>query len=190
MAVIRQGDLARTSWKNGRGRKADIAAADGWFVGLAWLDQDAPFSDFTGFDRTCVLLQGAGFTLSVEGQGALVFAEPGTAHSFAGQSPARAELVAGGCLVFNVMTRQGEWEHRVQVDNRVPQDGYALVLRGSVRDGDQVAGPGDVLVPPHAGSGSADLLVVATQLVATRPQRASGPAPGPGAPGSAPGSGS
>jgi len=72
----------------------------------------------------------------------------------------------------------------------VPQDGYALVLRGSVRDGDQVAGPGDVLVPPHAGSGSADLLVVATQLVATRPPRASGPAPGPGAPGSAPGSGS
>ena len=176
MAVIRQGDLARTPWKNGRGRKADIAGGDGWFVGLAWIDEDAPFSDFSGLDRTCVLIGGSGFTLSFPDGPALAFLDPGMAHSFPGESPTRAQLVAGGCLVFNVMTRRGEWDHRVRLDNRLPRDGYAVVLRGSVQDGD-TAGPGDVLVPPHAGLASPDLLVVAADLTPSRRQRANRPVP-------------
>ena len=50
-------------WPNGAGRKADIASGDGWMVGFAWLDADAPFSDLSGHNRTITLLDGPGFTL-------------------------------------------------------------------------------------------------------------------------------
>jgi hypothetical protein len=50
-------------WRNGAGRKADIAAGPDWLVGYAWLDADAPFSDYAGYDRTITLIEGPGFIL-------------------------------------------------------------------------------------------------------------------------------
>ena len=35
MTVVRQAELAVSPWKNGKGRKADVAEGDGWFVGVA-----------------------------------------------------------------------------------------------------------------------------------------------------------
>lgn len=169
MSVLRRADLAVTPWKNGLGRKADIAEGDGWFVGLAWLDRDAAFSHFPGTDRTCVLLEGAGFTLEVDGSAPLVYRDPGTAHAFAGDVPTRCVLAAGPCVVLNVMTRRGELEHRVEVTRTLPRDGWAVVLRGAVRAaaGDEGlspdAGPGDVIALPHQGIASPDLLVVAAR---------------------------
>jgi environmental stress-induced protein Ves len=170
MAVIRQGELAVTAWKNGRGRKADIASGDGWFVGLAWLDEDAPFSDFTGFDRTCLLLDGHGFTLSFDGQPDLGFTAPGAVHSFAGESPTTAHLLDGPCLVMNVMSRRGHWSHRLDIGAIMAPHGYAVVLRGSVaggatQPGAHHAGPGDVLVLPHDGAASDDLLLATATLL-------------------------
>jgi hypothetical protein len=179
MSVIRPAQLPVTPWKNGLGRKADIAVGDGWFVGLAWIEQDADFSDFTGFDRTCILLDGAGFGLSFDAGPALSFSAPGEVRSFPGDLPARAHLVAGPCRVLNVMTRRGQWEHRVTVGDRLPADGWAVVLRGTLRleagrdagpDAGPGAGPGDVLVLPQAGLASPDLLLVtATVTAAARP---------------------
>ncbi|WP_158220566.1 HutD family protein [Kineosporia sp. A_224] len=169
MTVVRRADLAVTPWKNGLGRKADIAEGDGWFVGLAWLDRDAAFSDFPGTDRTCVLLEGGGFTLEVEGRAPLVYRDPGTAHSFPGDVPTRCVLAAGPCVVVNVMTRRGDLEHRVEVTGTLPGDGWAVVLRGGLRPvaGDEgvspEAGPGDVVALPHQGVASPDLLVVAVR---------------------------
>ena len=65
--VIHQAGLTISRWPNGAGRKADIATGDGWLVGFAWLDADAPFSDYTGHDRTIMLVEGPGFTLEVPG---------------------------------------------------------------------------------------------------------------------------
>jgi uncharacterized protein len=167
VTVLRRADLAVTPWKNGLGRKADIAEGDGWFVGLAWLDRDAAFSDFPGTDRTCVLLEGTGFTLEVDGSPPLVYRAPGTAHSFPGDVPTRCVLADGPCVVVNVMTRRGDLEHRVEVTGTLPPDGWAVVLRGGVRPpaGEDTlspeAGPGDVIALPHQGVASPDLLVVA-----------------------------
>ena len=129
VTVVRRADLAVTPWKNGLGRKADLAEGDGWFVGLAWLDRDAAFSDFPGTDRTCVLVEGAGFTLEVEGRRPLVFTEPGTAHAFPGDVPTRCVLRAGPCVVLNVMTRRGDPGHRVEVGAALPPDGWSVVLQ-------------------------------------------------------------
>lgn len=169
MTVVRRADLAVTPWKNGLGRKADIAEGDGWFVGLAWLDRDAAFSDFPGTDRTCVLLEGTGFTLEVDGRAPLVYRAPGTAHSFPGDVPTRCVLADGPCVVVNVMTRRGALQHRVEVTGTLPVDGWAVVLRGCVRPaaGDEgpspEAGPGDVIALPHQGVPSPDPVVVAVR---------------------------
>jgi environmental stress-induced protein Ves len=57
MPVIRSAALPVSRWRNGAGRKADIATGDGWMAGFAWLDEEAPFSEFAGQDRTITLLQ-------------------------------------------------------------------------------------------------------------------------------------
>src|SRR5262249_56056499 len=44
--------LSESRWRNGAGRKVDIASGPGWLVGFAWLDGDAPFSDYRGPDPT------------------------------------------------------------------------------------------------------------------------------------------
>lgn len=159
MTVVRQAELAVSPWKNGKGRKADVAEGDGWFVGLAWLEADVAFSNFPRTDRTTVLVDGAGFTLHFYGRGPCTFAVPGDRHGYAGDLPAQVKLVDGTCTVFNVMTRRGDLTHTVEVTDTLPDNGFAVVLRGSVEADGGPAGPGDVLVLPHAGAGSADLLV-------------------------------
>jgi hypothetical protein len=170
MTVVRRADLTVTPWKNGLGRKADLAEGDGWFVGLAWLDRDAAFSDFPGTDRTCALVEGAGFTLEVEGAPPLVYAAPGTAHAFPGDVPTRCVLTAGPCVVLNVMTRRGDLDHQVEVGGALPPDGWSVVLQGQVRPAARDSGdtpddvrpavPGDVILLPHSGIASPDLRVV------------------------------
>lgn len=173
MTVVRRSELAVTPWRNGLGRKADLAEGDGWFVGLAWLDADVAFSHFPGTDRTCVLVEGAGFDLSVDGQGTARYRTPGDAHAFPGDVPTAVRLVDGPCVVFNVMTRRSSAGHRVDVTDRLPRNGFAVVLRGSVTAtdgaGGRTAGTGDVLVPPHAGVPSSDLLLVHATIGGTGP---------------------
>jgi environmental stress-induced protein Ves len=59
-------------WKNGGGMTTEILAepkADGgnlWRLSIAEVAQSGPFSDFSGYDRTIMLIEGAGFTLDFE----------------------------------------------------------------------------------------------------------------------------
>ena len=170
MTVVRLAELDVTPWKNGKGRKADVAAGDGWFVGLAWIEADAPFSHFAGTERTCVLVEGAGFTLTFYGFPPAVYRAPGDVHSFRGDLPAQATTAGGTSLVFNVMTSVGVRAHEVVVTDSLAAEGFAVVLRGSVEADGGAAGPGDVLVLPHEGAASEDLLVaVATVTPAAAP---------------------
>ncbi len=104
--MIEYGDGTQTPWRNGLGRKADLATGDGWSVSLAWLDADAPFSDFTGFTRTQILLEGTGFVLEFEGRPPITIDRPHVPHTYDGAWPVRARLLDGPCLVLNAMGRQ------------------------------------------------------------------------------------
>lgn len=164
MTVVRLAELDVTPWKNGKGRKADVAVGEGWFVGLAWIEADAPFSHFAGTQRTCVLVEGAGFTLSFYGFPPAVYREPGDVHSFRGDLPAQVKTAGGPSLVFNVMTSVGAWAHDVVVTDSLAAEGFAVILRGAVEADGVAAGPGDVLVLPHRGAGSDDLLVAVATI--------------------------
>lgn len=163
MTVIRRAELVVTPWKNGLGRKADVAEGDGWFVGLAWIQARAAFSDFTGMDRTIVLVEGAGFTLTVDGE-PHVLRGVGAMHSFAGEAAVEADPLAGACTVLNAMTHRGGWSHRVEVGSELPADGFALLLDGTVEAGPTPAGPGDILLLPHPGRRSDDVRAVIVTL--------------------------
>ena len=159
MTLVPLAVLEVTPGKKGRGRKADVASGDGWFVGLAWIEADAPFSAFPATERTCVLVEGAGFTLSFYGRTPAVYAATGDVHSFRGDLPTQATTAGGPSLVFNVMTSIGAMTHEVVVTDTLGAQGFAVVLRGSVAGDDGTARPGDVLLLPHDGEPSADLMV-------------------------------
>ena len=164
MTVVRLADLEVTPWKNGKGRKADVAAGEGWFVGLAWIEADAPFSHFPGTQRSQVLVEGAGFTLSFYGRAPAVYRAPGDVNSFRGDLPAQVRTAGGPSLVFNVMTSVGSWTHDLVVTDTLAPQGFAVVLRGTVDADGGPAGPGDVLVLPHEGRPSDDLLVAVATI--------------------------
>lgn len=164
MSVIALANLTRSRWKNGLGTKATIATGDGWSLSHAWIDRDSQFSDFGGLDRTCVLLAGAGLTLTFEGGSAVDLPAPGTLQSFSGDWPAQARLHDGACHVLNVMTDRARSTHTVEVARFLPTAGYAVVLAGSVSCDGQVARFGDTVALPCDGEASSDLVTVAVGL--------------------------
>jgi environmental stress-induced protein Ves len=138
-------------WRNGAGRKADIAAGSDWLVGFAWLDADAPFSDYGGRDRTITLVEGPGFALDFGlAHPALLVRRPYVPSAFDGGWPARCRVPDGPCMVLNAMTARAAWTHRVTVATAgarvVPAAGgvaFLVVLEGSVTIAGQTAGPRD-----------------------------------------------
>ncbi len=132
--ILRFAGLETTRWRNGAGRKADIAAADGWMVGFAWLDADAPFSDYTGHDRTITLVDGPGFSLVFTGA-ELVVDQPRVPTAFDGGAAAQCR-VRGPCLVLNAMTPRDRFLHSVEVGAPgevvcvADEIGFAVVLEG------------------------------------------------------------
>ena len=114
MRMIRAAGLPVSRWPNGAGRKADIASGDGWMVGYAWLDGDAPFSDLPGLDRTITLVEGPGFTLDIAGRPPLVVDQPFVPAGFDGGAPTTCR-VQGPCRVLNVMTARGRLRHTVAI---------------------------------------------------------------------------
>ena len=113
MTIIRAAGLPVSLWRNGAGRKSDVAAGPGWTVGFAWLDGDSAFSDYAEHDRTIMLVAGAGFTLDFAGRAPLVADRPFAPAPFDG-GWAAACRVAGPCRVLNAMTERGRAAHSMR----------------------------------------------------------------------------
>lgn len=107
----------RQRWKNDGGETLEIAAdaesaPPAWRLSLATIERDGPFSDFAGYDRTIVALEGA-IRLSVDGiEVELRRHEP---FEFRGESKVEASLLAGSVRDLNVMTRRSSFAHDVDV---------------------------------------------------------------------------
>jgi environmental stress-induced protein Ves len=138
-------------WRNGAGRKADIAAGTDWLVGFAWLDADAAFSDYAGYDRTITLVEGPGFALDFgPAHPALLARRSFVPAAFDGGWAARCRVPDGPCMVLNAMTARAGWTHRVGVATgpvRIATTSggvaFLVVLEGTVSIGGETAGPRD-----------------------------------------------
>jgi len=95
-------------WKNGGGITHEIVrfpmSGDpfDWRVSMAQLDTSGPFSNFSGYSRTMVLLQGAGVALTV-GDRHLVLKHVGDLAEFDGGLPTRGDLLHGPCTDLNLI---------------------------------------------------------------------------------------
>ena len=99
-------------WKNGGGETLEVALFPpgaslddfGWRVSMAKVAASGPFSRFTGTDRVLAVLEGE-MKLSVAGEADVVLSARSSAHRFAGDAVAHAELIST-VTDLNVMVRR------------------------------------------------------------------------------------
>jgi environmental stress-induced protein Ves len=109
MQVIRRSSFNATPWKNGGGvtHEAIRVPAGGasfrWRVSVADIAVSGPFSDFAGYQRTMILLRGAGIRLTFEDTHQTYLREIGDLVEFDGALPTRCELLDGPCTDLNLM---------------------------------------------------------------------------------------
>lgn len=187
IAVVRAADQRVMPWRNGLGTTREIAvgpagAADrfAWRVSIATIERPCPFSPFPGYDRTIMVIDGAGMVLEVDGRRHRIerHFEP---FAFAGEATVACAPVAGPIDDYNVMVVRARCHAVVAIARPgplpvalAPVAGTLLItcLDGVVRvDGTEaVLAPRDSIVveppsptPPalHAGDGPATVAVVA-----------------------------
>ncbi|MBA2319595.1 MAG: HutD family protein [Deltaproteobacteria bacterium] len=104
LQVVRAADHRSVPWKNGGGTTVEIAVSPGtpflWRASLARVEADGPFSDFTGYDRWLVLLDGPGMTLTFP-DGDRILERPLRPFPFDGGTPVRAALRGGPTTDWN-----------------------------------------------------------------------------------------
>jgi environmental stress-induced protein Ves len=143
-------------WANGAGRKADIATGRDWMVGFAWLDADAPFSDFSGQNRIITLLDGPGFTLDFAPPNPpLVVTSRHVPSPFDGGWPTQCRIL-GPCLVLNAMCARDRWRHSVTVVTEptsippAPINAFGFLVDLTTRDARRLDGAIDTTALPAA----------------------------------------
>jgi uncharacterized protein len=157
MTIIRWQDHPPKPWKNGFGTTHEIAVhpqhADSdtfiWRVSVAEVDSAAPFSTFPDIDRHIALLDGAGFTMTIDGKRAHALRIPFESFLFRGESSVDVTLTNGPTRDFNLMTRRTHARGEVEcwhgpADRIVDADIVLLyVARGSFTTAAGELGIGD-----------------------------------------------
>jgi len=144
--IIRQSSFSATPWRNGGGvtHEAIRVPATGdsfrWRVSVAHIDASGPFSDFAGYDRTMVLLRGAGVTLKFAAE-QRILRHIGELAEFDGAVSTYCELLAGPCVDLNLMVSKSA---RAQV--RVERLVNEIVVQASPLESTVIFGIEDPLL--------------------------------------------
>lgn len=191
--IVRLADCPSQPWKNGLGRTREIAIqtsvpGDGdfdWRVSIAEVDSAAPFSVFPGVDRQIALLDGAGFTMTLDGDHTHALTAPFVPFAFAGEAKVDVLLAGGPTRDFNLMLRRARVRGDVQAlagagTHRLSAD-TALVFcaRGSADGADGRLETGDSW-RPDAADGATIVLHGDALVLLVRIEFLAGEQPTPG----------
>jgi len=102
-------DYKRMSWKNGGGITTELLLEpkdDGaalWRLSIAEVTRSGPFSDFSGYARTIMLIDGPGFVLDFEGHPSMRLDHRYEPFPFDGGWKTDCTLIDGPVRDFNLM---------------------------------------------------------------------------------------
>jgi environmental stress-induced protein Ves len=109
MIILRESGYRAVPWKNGGGVTREIVrvppepTAFDWRLSLASIDSPGPFSAFDGYQRTLVLVRGAGVELDFGQHGRAKLSVAGQMVSFDGAWPAGCTLLDGPSTDLNLI---------------------------------------------------------------------------------------
>lgn len=112
LQLIPAHDYRRERWRNGFGWTREIlrspAGGDDWDwrLSIAEIEQDGPFSTFSGIERELVLLRGQGVRLRFDDGEVRDVEPPHGRVRFAGERVVSGELIDGPTHDFNLMWRR------------------------------------------------------------------------------------
>jgi uncharacterized protein len=161
MSIIRLRDCHATPWKNGMGRTRELAvhpAGAGmddflWRVSVAEVDSAAPFSAFPGIDRYIALLEGAGFTMTLDDGCTHALTTPFSPFAFPGEAAVDVTLRGGPTRDFNLMLRRAKVHGELVVwdepGRQVVDDAVVLIYcaQGHVDTSEGRLHAGDAWIP-------------------------------------------
>ena len=119
--VLTAADFVRQPWKNGGGFTTELAAyppsppgGEGrdegeqflWRVSIAEVETSGPFSDFTGYERTIMLLEGHGMELGFDAREPQRIDQPLRPFVFDGGWETTCRLLSGPVRDMNLMVRR------------------------------------------------------------------------------------
>lgn len=106
-------DYKTMAWKNGGGTTTELMAetnveGDGfdWRLSIASVAASGPFSDFSGYDRSIMLIEGNGFTLDFDEAGTHRLTRSFEPLRFDGAWRTECTLIDGPVKDFNLIARK------------------------------------------------------------------------------------
>jgi len=146
MIILRESSYLPVPWKNGGGVTREILRMPAeptlfdWRLSLATIDSAGPFSAFAGYQRTLVLVRGAGVELDFGPHGRATLSASGQMVVFDGAWPTSCTLLDGPGTDLNLIVSQ----ERIESSSRSLQLEQAQLI--------QTAGWSDTLVCCISGS--------------------------------------
>jgi environmental stress-induced protein Ves len=112
--ITKPNEFTLVPWKNGLGHTTELAISDGgnldnfdWRLSIASVLNDGDFSNFAGYQRNLVLIEGNGLTLDHRNGKVDKLTQLLDIARFDGVSKTHGALVDGGIKDFNVITKTG-----------------------------------------------------------------------------------
>jgi len=132
--IIPQHDFKKLPWKNGKGSTLELAINENgsvdnfeWRLSIATVKEDGRFSDFTGYTRNLVLIDGKGIVLHHNEKQTDYLENRLDFSTFDGANKTTAKLSSGAITDFNLMTRKRDFEGVVETFSELNQ----IVLKHS-----------------------------------------------------------
>jgi len=120
MHITSSTQFKKIPWKNGLGVTTELAINEqgtvsdfAWRLSIASVVENGAFSNFQGYDRKLVLLQGNGMILHHNAEHLNRLTKPLALAQFDGGQNTVAELISGEIKDFNVMVKQTQYHSTV-----------------------------------------------------------------------------
>ena len=134
LTILSPETFKTTPWKNGLGHTTELAINSGgnldnfnWRLSIASVVNDGDFSNFSGYQRNLVLIEGEGLILDHRNGDIDELTNLLDIAHFDGGSKTHGSLVNGGIKDFNIMTNENSFTAEVNCYVKQHSANFALI---------------------------------------------------------------